>query len=882
MSHNPTDPTVGIIYRRDGHPGLNSVEEMFDPERQGCFCDEQVPLSEALEREWPVDAHMLMYRIDGNEAGTEWAFARANKRSPFVTDLLSKGGRVSVHSAVFDYDLPKAADGSKAEWTQEWLAWFVQALGQPSLSNLQPTAIYTTLHGARLVYVLSRPIQHLEAEGLMLGILRDFAAAGIELDSSCHDWTRLFRLPKTVREDSGEQFAHHPFFQLHQGGPLLDPSTVTPGEVHMTQGEYAATDPYKGDKPDPDEIDDYLHSTTKKGNRVDSAWVKKARTMLAGRDSFRVIFEDQPLDLSGGWNNGLLFIVSQVVGMTARQEEASPEAIYALLFSTLQQMDAADETNETDWFETGWSMISRMWSNEEAQIAAEDNARAAAIISAEEDRDRLLDSYREARPEDVPQDEEEAREWFQKRMIASTGSRHYVMRPDGSYNINAVPDSLLISMIQDLGMSEMIPVQELRGKQWVYCSPSTLLNRYSTPISNVMCSALDEVAYFDGLRGDRTLHMPIHRLNPRTRPVYNQHVDEWLRQLGGSRHRQLTTWLAHALDVKRPICALHLPGASGAGKGMLAQGLSECFEGEMCNDGRALGKFNAGLLTSPVVWCDEGVPQIRSDETMAVDQAFRALVTGGRVTIRAMRQDPFGALMYPRILFTANDVDVIRAIIGKRDLSDDDVRAIEVRLMTLPVKEDATRFLTARGNYAFTEGWVEGDYTVANHIRWLHANRKPSSGGSGRLLVEGQVSSEEVASMRLTTEASQAILRALVQMLSSKAPTIHGMHIHDGRMWVTAAGIVQFCANSFNQIDTKLTLHRTGRVLRQFQIQDGTDGKVTPPGATRGRWYEINLPLLLEESMRYGLENTRIEELLGSQADDGPAKVAAIRAKYGC
>ena len=881
------DPTIGIIYARDKHPAAKRLADLTDEDVAALvLCDEHLPLSEALEKEWGNDAHLIMYRVDADPTGSEYAFLRVSKRSAFVEQLEQAEGQIRVVALVFDHDLPKLVreDGTsyKQEWSADSLEEFVQVLQEAVGTSIpEPTAWYTTLHGSRFVYVLTEEVSHLDCEAMMRGMREQFAKAGIELDDARCDWTGLYRMPRTVREDT--DVAYEPAHLL-TGGPLLDPSTVQ--RIEGVANSFADVDPYQGEMPDPDETRALLEYKGENGRMYDSALVKTARTYLQGREAFGVVFEHKPI-IAGesGWNNGVTRIVGQVVGMLARQDGASPEGCYALLHSAIEQLQDRENrgANATDWYTTAWSLVSRMWASEEAQIIAERQEAERAAAKGKEHRGTLLDKLRAARPDDVPEDPGEAHEWFQHCMIASDGRRHHIMNAEGDYNIRSVSDSMLIPMIRDLGMENTIPTTELRGKNVVQRSATSLLNDHATPITAIVCSATDEVAYIDGPAGHKVLHIPVHRLNLKLEARFDQRVDQWLQALGGDKYDQLTEWLAHALDVQRAICALNLYGSPGTGKGMLAAGLAECFEGETRNDGRALGKFNVGLLDSPIVNCDEGVPKISSDEALTVDQAFRSMVTGGKLTVRAMHRDPFTADIYPRILFTSNDRDIIRAIVGHRDLTADDIRAIELRLLSIEVGDDAHSLLTRNGNFSYTKGWVapRSDYRLANHIMWLYEHRVQSQHGDNRLLVEGETSTDLVREMRLRSKGAQIVLRSLVKMIESPGTVRRGMHIHGNRVWATPACIVEYSETMLVGYND-LTLPVAGRVLRQFTTED-TKGKATmsnPPGTQReqrARWVEIDLGIVYEEGMRYGLTLDRTHKLLSEQPG-GDAKIAAVDA----
>lgn len=862
-------------------PGLKRLSDLADPEILPKVMAEPVELEEALTREWDTDAHFVTY-VALDEDGEE-LYARINKGA-FVQSLEQTGGRVVVRALVFDHDLPRLEDGSKQEWSADSLESFLgdltEAVGD---STFEPTAWYTTLHGSRFVYVLDGPVDRLDAEAMMLGVMEEFARRGIELDDACKDWTRLFRLPNVEREGHGRYES-----VVVTGGPVLCASHVPRGVVQgdELQGE---VNEYEGTMPDPDEVRELLEETKENGRTYKTELVKRAKIMLQGRESFAVVFEHAPL-VKGetNWNNQVLRTVSSVVGMMSEEPCTSPEGCYALLHSAVQDLQDKEMrgANSTDWYDTVWDLVCRMWAKEEAKLAARRAEHEAKQAEATEQRGELLDNLRESQPHLVPEQEEEAQEWFSRRMIASDGSKHYVMRTDGNYNLNSCPDSLLIPMIRRLGMEELIPVTEISGKTVRNRSARDIINDHAMPITDIAASVRTNVAYIDGEPGYDKLHVPVHRLNPKLVAAFDNRVHAWLEALGGEKADLLMEWLAHALDVKRSICALNLYGAPGTGKGMLATGLAECFESERPNDHKALGAWNGGLLESPVVNCDEGVPNINSSEVLSLDQAFRSLVTGGNITIRKMRTDPFSADIYPRIMFTSNDRDIIRSIVGNRDLTDADTEAIELRLLSIEVTNAAQRLLTSKGNFAYTRGWVAGDkpsdYVLANHLFYLYENREVSQTSSGRLLVEGEISTRLVKDMRLSTRGSETVLRCIVKLIDSS----HGgsgagkVHLANNGVYMTAAGIADYAETNL-MVQGGLTLKAAGNQLRRFShepelAQDGKIKKLTIDGM-RGRWFELDLGIVYEQALVHGIPAEQVRRLLIEQ-DGGLALAEQIEA----
>lgn len=865
-------------------PGLKRLADLSNEEilplAASVNLTEGIDLEEALRREWSTDAHFVTYVADDG-AGEEM-YARINKGA-FLPQLEQAGGRVVVRALVFDHDLPRDADGEKQEWSAESLDEFLGSLSEAlGTSNLEPTWWYSTLHGSRFVYELTEPVSPQDAEAMMLGIMDEFRKAGIELDDACKDWTRMFRLPNVEREGYGRYQS-----ELLGPGGILDPAVVPRGVVQAADA-IDEVDQYVGEMPSPDEVRELLEETKENGRKYKTDLVKRARIMLQGREAEGIVFEHKPIVRGdSSWNNQVLRVVSSVVGMMSEEACTTPEGIYALLHGAIEQLQDHEMrgANATDWHATTWDMICRIWAKEDAKLSARRAEHEAKQAQADVQREVLIEQLREERPGDVPSDGEEASEWFLRRMIASNGAQHYVMRPNGDYNINPIGDAVLIAMIRDLGMDEMLPVTEIVGKGVKHRSVRDLLSDHAMPIVDLEASALADVAHISGEPGYRKLTVPVHRLNSKLEPRFDARVDEWLDALAGENADRLKEWLAHALNVRRPICALNLYGAPGTGKGMLAAGLAECFDSGRPNDHKALGQWNGGLLENPVVNCDEGVPSLSTGESLTLDQAFRSLVTGGNITIRRMRTDPFSARIYPRIMFTSNDRDIIRAIVGNRDLTDDDTEAIEMRLLSIEVSDGAKRLLTGKGNYAYTRGWISGDkpskLVLANHIKWLYDHREESQTGSGRLLVEGDISTRLVKDLRLTTRGAETALRCIVKLISQAhgGGATDAIQIDQGGVFVTAAGIQAYAEGNL-MVQGGISLKAAGQQLRRFSFepeeQDGKVKKRTVEGK-RGRWFELDLEIVYEQALIHGMGADQVRRLLCEQ-QGGVDRAEAIEA----
>jgi hypothetical protein len=835
---------VGILNQRASH-GAESLSDLSTAAVADQFlCDDILPLEEALEKVWSTDAHLLLYTVAASrKPDAEVAYVRANKRSPFLAELIQAGGEVRMNVAIFDYDLPKV-DGAKQPWVEGCQEPFIAALYQEGIPA--PSGFYFTAHGARIIHVLEHPLDPGTYERFALALRRAYLAVGIELDESCKDWTRLFRLPHVTRQDTGQEFKssvvyYDPAIYL-PSSYILEMVRNVPAEDLVADSASRASKvstTYEGTMPTPEQVEELLWRESGK-RRVESAWQKKAKLYLQGRESFLIAFGGKPIDCTAGRDNAIMKLVGQVIGMTARQEEATPEGIYAILYAAITQIPVT--APEENWLLCAWDKICRVWAQESAIIEKEFSVRAEEVVAAGDLRQRLIEVHRKRQPEDVPSDTAEAEMWLRQRMIVAYRSAFYIMDRQGEYSTFPVGSPLIMPLVKDLGMCDVIETHEVRGKVWAQRSVDSVIADHVTPVKKVVYSSIAKEPKLDGPRGARTLVIPVHRLNPNIVPEYSAEVSEWLRALAGARWKRLEEWLSHALDVARPICALNLYGAPGAGKGMLVQGLAECFESETFSDSRSLDRFNDMLLESPVINCDEGVPKIKGLGT-SVDQVIRSLITGGQVSIESKGMPLLRAEMFPRLILTSNDANVLDDVVGRRDLTDDDVSALSIRILSIHVSPTAPAHLEERGQYSHTQGWVKtGDnpkYTIARHIAWLYANRYPVTGK--RLLVEGEQGSVEIMQARASSPASDVVLRAILKMLQSKSRSIHHQ---DGGLVVSTAGV--FEAVQIIDSHSGVNLQAVGRTMKNW-------GEQCRDSRTQARAWYLDMPKILSYAIDYGM-----------------------------
>lgn len=817
-------------------------------------------LSAALDSCWETDAHFVGYMAvdaEGNEAPL-----RINKRkSSFVPELIEEGGSVQVRVLTFDHDLDYA-EGRKREWSGEELGEFVRGLSE-GLTPYLPTHWYTTTHGSRFVFVLSEPVSPEAAEGIATSMRQTFLESGIEMDESCKDWTRLMRLPRTRRTDHGKWYEDSEFFMHVPFGEILDPSNIE-YEESATQ-KYAKVSLQFGERPDDQECSAILYTQGDRGKQLMSNWHKRAKRQLNGSAAYPLCFDEVKLDelfISkrgfGGRNDGLSRVIGSMCGLLIAFDDTTEEHIYALLRSALEQM-TCDCPDREDWQATGWDMICRMWEAEVSQMVAKQNVRVEQEQRATKEKTEILEGMRDAGIEEVPPEQDVALEYLDRRMIASDGTYHRIMKPDGTYTVKSFTSSILVAAIRDLGVDHLIQTHEMSGINLKVRDIKDILTDHAVPVSRVLMTCCETQSYIQGPPGDRELVTPIHQLDESLKAEFNTDIDQWLQQFFGDRYPEGIEWLSHCLKVQRPICSINLYGASGAGKGMFVMGIAECFRVKNKNDGKVLGRFNIGLAESPVVNFDEGLPGTMPG-CPTVDQTFRVLTAGGTLSLEGKNKDIVHGTVYPRLIFTSNDLDIIQGIVGGRDLNEDDVAALEVRLLSFKVPHEAANFLMLRGQYAYTKDWVgqNSKHLLAKHIIALN-EAAPAAASAGRFLVEGDRNSRVMEGARMQTDASQITIRMIVEMAEAKFNGPRTLCLKkDGNFWTTASGLAEFYETK--GLSARYTIKAAGRVLSQLGVTS-RNWEAPFEGAPKGRWCKIDLSIIIKESLAIGRPCTSVMDM---------------------
>jgi len=869
LSGLETLPVVGVLSTR-------ATEGATALDTPGLEIVLPTPLGDALARPWTTDAHFVTYALS---VGADWAetWPRCNK--PSLPRIRERGGNLWSTCLVLDWDFPRTAAGTR-EWTAgQWKA-FRESLRLGVKTPLDDWAwLYSTRHGARLVYVLSTPVLVEQGEALVREVLDRWEQLGIVFDRACKDWTRLFRLPYVMRRfDDGSEAPtwEDPTSEaVPRPERRLDPETLAVGPPRLapSTGEAPAV---SDDLPTIDRCRQLLQQVGDSGKRSPTPWARMAKKALEGRDCFASCFEHAPLAAPGSRDATIQRLIGEACAVLRRVVGSSPSLVFALFSEALEQLDADKLDVRENWRQVGWRAVCRYWQRESEKLAGEAQQVEQQKAQARSLEDHVLEGLLQwCDAPELRAGSDAARWWLSTHLICATERHLHVMQPNGYYDPIASTKTLLSARIRELGMDSLIPLWEARsnGEGQKPIDPQRLIDRFATRVGRTegAIGARGVTIRDIGQAGATMIYRMFARRD--LEPTYDAEVDLWLQYLmacDASDYSALCRWIGYALDFEGgPICALSLSGAPGSGKKMLVQGLAECIDTETTASASDFGRFQEILLRTPFLVVNEGLARQGYGVQHVADQ-FRRYVSGDPILVEPKFMDKIQIRSPLRVMFVANNMDVIQELTGNRDLSPEDRRALAVRILHLSTSERAASWLRMRGGLQFTRGWIRADaggpsqFRVARHFLWLYQQRPPVPAGN-RFLVEGNVDDEMIAQMSTRSGSAPSVIETLIAMIerASQLPALaSSIRIEGTRIYVTTSGVCEAWRMFFSErrggID-ELNVRRVSTVLRGLSAKDEE-----PPRSTNGprvRWREIDPELLLREALEHGYPCTRLANL---------------------
>lgn len=856
-------PRIGVL-PHIGIAGINTVAEAT--ERQHMVVTD---IREAFETPYETDAHFTCYTLPDP---TEVSWPRINKQA--LGDLIREGHTPRTKVIALDYDLPGHARWDSPDQARGFKD-FVQ-----TRTPFQPSCLYTTRSGGRILFVLDQWIGVEESESVAGFLIAELGKAGIAIDSACYEWNRAYRLPFVVRDGASTLGNPSTFYW-----PVWDKTIPLDrlGRVRPVRGmtsEKMVRVEIDDDRPTPEEAESLLYVPGAGRNMKKTQWLKLAQKRLRGRECYPSLFEHEPMAMPGRRDSLMHQYVGQATGMLIDVEGTTPAHIYALFLPAVEQFEPDQDT--PDWTAKLWSSICRIYSREEGKRLAAEQELAESKKQAQTVLSDIIDGMREwCNAPELQGTEEEQTEYALGHMIVSiarTGNL-FMMGPKGYYDSLCLTPEQVAARVRTSNLKHLIATEQPNASGGVSTvATSEIRRRHETVVNRVVGRPNISGGYIDRIdTNSATLTMPLYRVNPELRPDFNSDVDEWLRLMFGDFYEKVENWLAWAVDFSMPISALSIYGPPSIGKGLLVRGLAEVLEDpRLADESDLVGSWQYGLISSPFVVVNEGWPLKMQEEPSAV---FRRLTAGDPQDAQAKFQAPMEIHNPARLILTANNEDLVKQLVRRKEMTAEDREAVLIKLLHVECDDKAAIWLKRKGGIAFTgrpgKAWVGGaagqrsSYIVAQHLLWLSANRKQKFFNQ-RLCVEGNgietLQTTIISNAGCTPDVMEAIFSIMAVKHNNSGVVVGG----DNRIYAVPNGITKWMRENARPGQRDVNNSVVGSVLRTLAIKHPPTGPgfEVPglPSLGKRRWYTLDAQLLLDYGQEQGYDCTQLYSCLDAQA----------------
>jgi hypothetical protein len=857
-------PRIGV-FPRHNILGIGSVHGPH-LDKQGVSYTpvkaEAVPIDEALEREWDGDAHFVGYHLVEDEGR---AADMPRLRKEILGSLEREGVTVELSCLALDWDTP-----GHVPLTEKYLLEFCDKLAKvrasdPELDNVY--AWYTSRAGARVVYVLDTPVGPDEFEARLGTLLYKYQSLGMEVDMSCRDWTRLYRLPK-VRRD-GKRTSKAPCFCMGIEGRLLDIKAFEAAPAPRATRIRGPVSRSRSRMPSQEECMECWEEEGKRGPRQ-SAFITSAKKALKGLPYHDIIFGETPLPDTNR-NNYLMRMLGVLIPALI-PFRASEVQIFSLLYNPLIRLEPDEGT--PDWHEHVWGALKDIYAREAAKLGEDEQQRLAEAVRGGEVIQSMVKGMSEwCDAEELKGTPEQAAEFVKQRVFANMGKYYYPLLENGYYGPLCLVQTQLVPRIRKTYLAGIVDTFRMGAQGKLVSVPvNDVVNEHSTCVHEVRMTPLQtEGGTVFNMDGEKPiLTLPMYRRRADLQGVFDPDVDGWLRAWFEDNYDAVAKWIGYALAFEDgPICALSITGPAGTGKKLLASGLSECLtDPEYATGEDVTGTFNGKFLQTPFLHINEGWPKTATGKSPS--DVFKGMTAGDAISVREIYKPRVNVLNPIRMILTANDHDLLYELTRGKDLSPESRDAIGQRILHFDTGDGAVEYLRRLGGTGFTSSpgsrWIRGDngepsdYVVAKHFLWLYQNR-PSKDPSQRFCVMGNCGKDSQRMYHMSTQGEHIphVLNALACMIEKLYATSFKeecIRTPEGNVYVTLGGVLR-CVRDF--LEVRMT-------EKSFQTAFRCVVATTIPREFEGRkFYRINLGMVYMYADQWGLDTARMKSCLKQQ-----------------
>lgn len=873
------------VFENEFVKGLTSFDEEYGTTR------DVVAMDKAMEKEWKTDAFAVAYMCIEDE---RWSPIMPRLRKQSIQLVKAAGVRVVATSIWLDLDLQGHLNFDEDSFHN--LIASLQAAEEKDPMIGRWHYAYTTRSGMRLVYVLKYQMDVEQIEPYYRGLVQRFLEAGMGdyIDQGVFDWTRLFRLPKVIRDGVPTKNAMFYHSVSKPGSPLLNAQAEIEALGTATSKILASIpEEVDEDQPTDDEAAELLRFKEPMGTRVrETQWYKNVKKRSLNREFLPLALGEKPIGGEGQRNSNLAKFVGQSIGLLFPITGTGPREIYALWLPGIKRIieDFGDDPKDP-WRRVLWSLVCRFWSEQMAQEETQrvleehkEEVKAEAKLSMADAMAQWCDH-----PTLTSASEGERQRFVSRHSIVAVGPSYYVLRPDGYFSPTPIPLPNLVGAINSLGADAYIETTTTSLVNGVPItkpkSPSAVLADHMVIGSGVRASNGFDGAVAENLgSGEAKIVIPMFKRKTDLDPRYDEEVDEWLRRTFGHAYTEVATWIGFALAFEDgPICALSIVGPPAIGKKLFATGLAECIDTECYATGKDLmGRFTPTLRRTGLLVIDEGLPR-----SMTSDPAdtFRSFISGDTITIEE-KYKPSMEINNPlRILITANNDHALKSLYMNRDLTEHDRQALSQRLLHIDVGMGGAKYLAHKGGTQHTaqkgNRWIRGDagqksdYVIARHFLWLYEQRfhnkqllfdavdTSANAAGNRLLLEGAGTSAMAEEMAVYAGKSTELCHIIVCMINDEQHQ-DGVYIDKGtgEIQVKLNDAFLYYTKRCRQEGRRVDMDR--RVFRKAlqNISHNKDEDLRHGDEAKTRWWSLDLDILHRYCRDYGIVNNALEEAM--------------------
>lgn len=777
-------------------------------------------LEQALETSHACDAHLLSYAVRQPDQSVRFHRVKKNDHA---------SDNVVVQFIGVDLDLEPHDRWASQDYAEQAL---VDVLNTTTGLIGPPTAIYTTRAGLRLIYGLTEPVSGRMAERVGRGVraalmpieLLTMPQGTLRVDDSCGDWTRLFRLPRVLRD--GEMLES---LLIQNSGAAIDPAVFDTGGSDPV-GHQAPFVRLEAPEGAPDEDEAYVLAWSAVGTPSPQLHDLRVHCSNALYDP---VFNHELKLPEGSRNASLTRIIGGLCGVAKRVTNISPELIYGACLPMIGQLEPDADT--PDWREVLWSLVSRFYEG--------------TLIVTEDDHDRFLSAIRKNFPNLSDVSAEELEAWLCNHVVVVRGSAAYFLQSNGCYCYSPVDWATAVHRIVQNPItsrySRFLYCETEKGKRILKSKASTFKDEW--PCRAVSVIATSQAMPIDIMAGeDQTLPLLVHQVDPWLSPKRDSLVDNWLKSLvAEDDYDHFERYLAAVPFTDLPLLALWLVGRKNVGKTLLGACLGRLFGSGVPNTKLMNGNHDGHLVSNPIVFFDETIQVDRGYGT-TISEMIRATVGHLTRNLNMKFVSNFEANIRLRMLFASNGTRNILGIIQKEGTNAEDRRAIADRFATFKVQEGASYHCAELVTACRTQK-VDVRKVVAEHVLYLSTLRERElRQAPHRLTVEKSELSRQLFEDQARANGTMiSLLQAISTLLLETKSNMVEMHQRNGSFSPSNPGVV---SAGFFAIDNA----RLDMAVRQVS----TGGY--PNRETKFAWFKSVEADFLVGTQRIRVQNDRV------------------------